>query len=134
MPKLNGRPPTYSLHKPTGQAKVTMNGKVTYLGNYRSSESIQAYDCLIASLPKPAAPVPAPDEQRECVALWKDVDTLFSRDGSNERLRDLDVDRPKTETCLPIRASVCCCGQAVAVETIRAAKLASIGTLMNFSD
>lgn len=53
MPKLNGRAPKYSLHKPTGQAKVTMNGKVTYLGKYRSRESFEAYDRLVDAIPKP---------------------------------------------------------------------------------
>ena len=53
MPKLNGRPPKYSLHKPTGQAKVTMNGRVTYLGKYRSRESYEAYDRFLDSIPKP---------------------------------------------------------------------------------
>jgi integrase len=55
MPKLNGRPPKYSLHKGTGQAKVTMNGRVTYLGKHGSPESFEAYDRFVAALPKPGS-------------------------------------------------------------------------------
>ena len=32
MPKLNGRRPKYGFHKPTGQAKVTMDGKTDLPG------------------------------------------------------------------------------------------------------
>jgi integrase len=68
IPKLNGRPPKYSLHKPTGQAKVTMNGKVTYLGKWKSHESLEAYDRLVSALPKLAPPV-VPDEPDPCSPL-----------------------------------------------------------------
>ena len=43
MPRLVNRPPKYSLHKPSGQAKVRYGGKDTYLGKYGSPESKEAY-------------------------------------------------------------------------------------------
>ncbi len=64
MPKLINRPPKYSLHKPSGQAKVRHNGRTIYLGKYGSPESKAAYARFIANLPKPeetpklAAPIP----------------------------------------------------------------------------
>lgn len=41
--------PTYLLHKPTGQARVRINGRDYYLGTYGSPESRIAYGKLIAS-------------------------------------------------------------------------------------
>lgn len=40
--------PRYLLHKPSGQARVILNGKHHYLGAYDSSESHQRYEQLIA--------------------------------------------------------------------------------------
>ena len=42
------RVPKYRLHKPTGQAVVTINGKDHYLGRHASKPSKQLYDRLIA--------------------------------------------------------------------------------------
>lgn len=47
MPK-NLRKPSYLRHKPTGQARVRINGKDHYLGEYGSPESRERYDELIA--------------------------------------------------------------------------------------
>ena len=46
MPKK--RKPSYLLHKPTGQARVCIDGKDHYLGDYDSPESRERYDALIA--------------------------------------------------------------------------------------
>jgi len=47
-----GRPksaqPAYLIHKPSGQARVRINGKDHYLGTYGSKESWQAYHQLLA--------------------------------------------------------------------------------------
>ena len=40
--------PNYRLHKPSGQAVVTFNGKDKYLGKFNSSESQAEYDRLLA--------------------------------------------------------------------------------------
>ena len=42
------RIPSYRLHKPSGRAVVTVNGRDFYLGPYGSAESRQAYGNLIA--------------------------------------------------------------------------------------
>ena len=45
MPKK--RKPAYTLHKPTGQARVRIKGKDHYLGEYGTPESRERYDDLI---------------------------------------------------------------------------------------
>ena len=40
--------PTYRLHKPSGQAVVTLKGKDFYLGKYKSKASREAYEKIIA--------------------------------------------------------------------------------------
>lgn len=47
MPKLLKRPPKYRLHKSTGQAVVSIGGKVHQLGPYGSGESHERYEELI---------------------------------------------------------------------------------------
>ena len=42
------RTPKYSLHKPTGQARVQINGESFYLGKHDSPESHERYERLIA--------------------------------------------------------------------------------------
>ena len=66
MPRLTRKPPKYSLHKPSGQAKVRSGGRTVYLGKYGSPESKEAYARFIACIPKPepvvkiAEPAPYP--------------------------------------------------------------------------
>ena len=48
MPKLRHKPPSYSLHKASGQAVVKVNGRCHYLGKYRSAKSRQAYRELLS--------------------------------------------------------------------------------------
>ena len=43
------RKPAYTLHKPTGQARVRINGKDHYLGSYGSPESQERYDELMTA-------------------------------------------------------------------------------------
>jgi hypothetical protein len=40
--------PSYRLHKPSGQAVVTLSGKDFYLGPWKSAASREAYDRLLA--------------------------------------------------------------------------------------
>ena len=42
------RKPSYLLHKPTGQARVRLDGKDIYLGEYGSPESRERYEQLVA--------------------------------------------------------------------------------------
>ena len=48
MPARSLRTPTYRLHKPTGQAVVTLNGRDLYLGKHGTLESRSEYDRLLA--------------------------------------------------------------------------------------
>lgn len=48
MPKRSKRIPSYRLHKASGQAVVTLNGKDHYLGEYDTEQSKEKYDRLIA--------------------------------------------------------------------------------------
>lgn len=47
MPKRNV--PSYLLHKPSGQARVILDGKTFYLGRYGSKESRKEYERLIGN-------------------------------------------------------------------------------------
>jgi integrase len=47
MPKT-ARKPSYLLHKPTGQARVRINGTDHYLGTYGTRESRDRYDALVS--------------------------------------------------------------------------------------
>ena len=46
MPRQNI--PSYRLHKPTGQAIVSLRGKIFYLGKWKSKASREEYQRLIA--------------------------------------------------------------------------------------
>ena len=45
---MNARTPSYRLHKPSGQAVVTLDGRDFYLGRYGTATSRAEYDRLIA--------------------------------------------------------------------------------------
>jgi integrase len=89
MPRLVNRLPKYSLHKPSGQAKVRYGGKDKYLGRYGSPESKEAYAQFVASIPrpgestKPRQPVPGVVLMvGECVELfYQHAQTYYARDG-----------------------------------------------------
>lgn len=49
MPKSLHKKPAYLFHKPSGQARVRIDGKDIYLGEYGSSASREKYDELIAA-------------------------------------------------------------------------------------
>jgi integrase len=48
MPRLVHKPPAYSFHKPSGQAKIKDQGRTIYLGRYGSPESWEKYHRFIA--------------------------------------------------------------------------------------
>ena len=48
MPQLINKPPSYCLHKASGQAVVWVDGHCRYLGKYGSDESHAAYRRLVA--------------------------------------------------------------------------------------
>jgi integrase len=89
MPKLLNRPPKYSLHKPSGQAKVRYNNRTIYLGKYGTQASHEAYAEFVAKLPKPEGPVTFADPPSgtilmvgECVKRFQEhARTYYARDG-----------------------------------------------------
>ena len=54
------RTPSYRLHKPTGQAVVTLNGRDFYLGRFGSPESRAEYDRTIVEWISNGRRLPAP--------------------------------------------------------------------------
>lgn len=86
MPRLNGKVPRYRLHKPSGQAIVTLNHRDYYLGIYGSPESKQQYDRLVAEwlaygrqtpVPVPAQPQVTVD--RVIWDFWEHAKTYYRK-------------------------------------------------------
>ncbi len=49
------RAPAYSLHKPSGQARVILDGRHVYLGPHDSPQSREKYARLLAERTRPGA-------------------------------------------------------------------------------
>ncbi len=47
MPKLKNKVPSYRMHKATGQAVVTLDGRDIYLGAHSSATSREAYQAAL---------------------------------------------------------------------------------------
>ena len=90
------RIPQYRLHKPSGHARVIIDGKHVYLGPYGSPESKEKYARLIAGRfspassppPPPAATTPDPIAANTHLSInelllcyWQFAKTYFSLDG-----------------------------------------------------
>jgi hypothetical protein len=88
MPKLINRPPKYSLHKPSGQAKVRYNGKTLYLGKHGTRASLEAYAEFVAKLPKPDGPVTFTDPLLGTVLLVGGCTLRFSEHARTYYARD----------------------------------------------
>jgi integrase len=107
MPKLFNRPPKYSLHKPSGQAKVRYNGKTLYLGKHGTRASLEAYAEFVAKLPKPDGPPTFTDPLPgtvlmvgECVLRFQEhARTYYTRDGvpTGEHVTIRNALRPLTK-------------------------------------
>jgi len=54
MPKA-AHVPAYKRHKPSGQARVIIDGRQVYLGKYGSPESREKYARIIAEMAVPGA-------------------------------------------------------------------------------
>ena len=63
--------PSYRLHKATGQARVTINGKTYYLGKHGSEESQQKYKQALADHwnPPGTAPKPVPRQSESSITV-----------------------------------------------------------------
>lgn len=87
------RTPSYRLHRPTGQAVVSLNGKDLYLGRHGSPESIAEYDRLIAEwLAGGRGKAPAPSKTDLTVAeamaaYWKHCKSHYEVKSSRENIR-----------------------------------------------
>jgi hypothetical protein len=80
MPRLSKKLPSYRLHRPSGRAVVTLNGKNHYLGDWSSPESRAEYDRLIgewlaAGRGRPKAEdIPSPNDltvSEVLLAFWR---------------------------------------------------------------
>ncbi len=69
MPRRNGRVPSCRLHRPTGQARVIVDGKFIYLGKFGSLESRAKYSRILAELA-------ARTDRPNCFRI-SDSDSLF---------------------------------------------------------
>lgn len=91
MPRKRGHVPAYRLHKPSGQARVIVDGEHIYLGQYGSPESRERYSRLIAELAtSPSPALPAANAQA-CIqdltvnelilTYWRFAEKYYSQDG-----------------------------------------------------
>ncbi len=82
--------PSYRLHRPSGQAVVTLAGKDRYLGPHGSTESRAEYDRLIAEWlaagrraePAPEA-APSLTVNELLLAYWEFADGYYRKDGEH---------------------------------------------------
>lgn len=90
MPRLKGskclKPPSYRLHRASGQAVVTIDGHDKYLGPYGSPESKAEYDRLIAEWlvrGRRAAPPPdtGPTVNEVILQYWRHAQAYYVKDG-----------------------------------------------------
>jgi len=95
MPRLKKKIPSYRLHKPSGQAIVTLGGKDFYLGSHGSQVSQSEYDRLIAEWPAHGRRLPQTVEQSPDLTVndlilryGKFAQVHYSRDGATSRVLD----------------------------------------------
>src|SRR5687768_15282969 len=99
MPKLKHALPKYRLHRASGQAVVTLQGRDHYLGPYGSEGSYRARDSLVSqwlaqgrSIPEPVAP-PVILTVNDLVArYWSFAKTYYVKNG--EPTGELTVIKP----------------------------------------
>ena len=91
MPTREGHVPAYRLHKPSGQARVIVNGEHVYLGRHGSPESREKYARIIAELASagggqrraPSAPLDKPflSINELLLAYWRFAKGYYCKDG-----------------------------------------------------
>jgi integrase len=108
------RTPAYRLHKPTGQAVVTLGGRDHYLGRHGTPESKAEYDRLVAEwlaagrMPPAQSLGPGPTVNEMILAYVRHADAYYTMDGRPTKepqdirfalrpLRKLYGDRPARE-------------------------------------
>jgi integrase len=85
-----GRRPVYGLHKASGQARTTFNGKRLYLGPHGSPESIQSFAEILDRWEVARAQATNPTAtkltvSRLAVLFLKHAETEYSKDGRTTR-------------------------------------------------
>ncbi len=96
MSRRRSSVPSYRLHKPSGLARVIVNGEHRYLGKYGSDESREAYARLIAELNASGGPGCSPPAGRKTdrpplsvddliLAYWRFAKSHYVKDGSPTR-------------------------------------------------
>ncbi len=85
------RIPKYSLHKPSGRARVIVDGRHVFLGKYGSAESIERYNRLVAELAtapagklQPASSALQPITVVEVLAAYRKHAEEYYRKGGKE--------------------------------------------------
>ena len=85
-----GRRPVYGLHKATGQARTTFNGKRVYLGPHGSPESLHKFDEILARWEAARAEQKSPaalklSVSRLSVLFLAHAETEYSKNGKTTR-------------------------------------------------
>ncbi len=85
---MSARLPSYRLHKPSGQAVVTLNGHDHYLGKHGSPQSRQAFDRLLAEFLASRAPQTSSSASPTDLTVnelllryWDHVQAYYTKDG-----------------------------------------------------
>jgi integrase len=82
---MTGRIPAYRLHRPSGQAVVTLNGHDHYLGKHGTTESRAAYDHLIARWladgKRPIRDAQGPSINEVLLAFWEHAQDYYRKNG-----------------------------------------------------
>src|SRR5262245_37860611 len=86
MARKSLRLPSYRLHKPSGQAVVTLNGKDHYLGKHGTEASRTAYDRLVGEWQArgrvpPAAQADEITVSELILAYWRHAERHYVKDG-----------------------------------------------------
>jgi integrase len=89
MPRIKS-PPKYCLHRPSGQARVILNGKHVYLGKFGSTESKSAYARIVAERFSSQSPVTDLSQRHVATGLsinevllryWRFAETYYVKNG-----------------------------------------------------
>ena len=83
MSKMNPKRPAYTLHKPTGQARVRLGGKDHYLGEFDSPNSHELYQKLVDHWLQNQEPIDKSSItiDRLCLEYLKFVDQHYRKNG-----------------------------------------------------
>ncbi len=122
MPRKATWPPKVSLHKASGQSRVTIAGRDHYIGKHGSPEAKAAYARLIAELANGRAPAPKESSQgitvTDLVTRWWLSDGARYKPQGDQARQYRDAMKPLLRLHGPTLASDFRCDQ---LETVRMA-------------